>query len=88
MSTKDKLIERLKKQPKDFTWDELVRLFGIYGFSIDNKGKTSGSRTRFKNDNYIILSAQTPSFKCYKGKRIKQCIELSEKQWFHRLKLI
>jgi len=28
MSTKEKLIERFKKQPKDFTWDELVRLFG------------------------------------------------------------
>ena len=51
MSTKDKLIERFKRQPKDFTWQELVRLLGIYGFDIDNKGKTSGSRTVFVKDN-------------------------------------
>ena len=51
MSTKDKLIERFRKQPKDFTWEELVRLFGIFGFSVDNKGKTSGSRVLFEKDN-------------------------------------
>jgi len=51
MSTKDKLIERFKKQPKDFTWDELVKLFNAFGFSLDNKGKTSGSRALFKKGN-------------------------------------
>jgi len=50
MSTKDKLITRFKKQPKDFTWDELVRLFNGFGFEIYNKGKTSGSRVIFSND--------------------------------------
>jgi len=50
MSTKDKLIERFKTLPSDFTFDELVRLFGLYGFQIDNKGHTSGSRVRFKKD--------------------------------------
>lgn len=49
MSTKDKLIARFKKQPKDFTWDELVRLFNCFGFDIYNKGKTSGSRVIFTN---------------------------------------
>ena len=49
MSTKEKLIERFKNQPKDFTWEELVRLFGIFGFAIYNKGKTSGSRVIFSN---------------------------------------
>ena len=49
MSTKDKLIVRFKKQPKDFTWDELVRLFGCFGFDIYNKGKTSGARVIFSN---------------------------------------
>ena len=48
MRTKDKLIERFKKQPKDFSWDEIVRIFKMYGFEIDNRGKTSGSRIRFK----------------------------------------
>jgi hypothetical protein len=49
MSSKEKLIERFKRQPKDFTWDELVRLFGIFGFEVNNKGKTSGSRVMFVN---------------------------------------
>jgi hypothetical protein len=47
MSTKEKLKERLKKQSKDFTFDELLRLFQIFGFTVDSKGKTSGSRIVF-----------------------------------------
>ena len=50
MSTKDKLVERFEKQPNDFTWDELVRLFGVFGFVVSNKGKTSGSRVMFENN--------------------------------------
>lgn len=47
MSTKDKLIERFKSLPRDFTFDELVRVFSLLGFSINNKGNTSGSRVCF-----------------------------------------
>ena len=39
MGTKEKLIARFKSNPKDFTWDEFVRLFSILGYEIDNKGK-------------------------------------------------
>jgi hypothetical protein len=49
VGTKDKLIERFTKQPKDFTFDELSRLLKGFGFEISNKGKTSGSRIRFIN---------------------------------------
>jgi hypothetical protein len=49
MSTKDKLVERFKYQPKDFTFDELERLLASLGFVRSNKGKTSGSRVRFMN---------------------------------------
>ena len=62
MSTKGKLIERFKKQPKDFTWDELVRLFSVFGFAIDNKGKTSGSKTVFaKDEDEIEIHKPHPS---------------------------
>ena len=62
MSTKEKLIERFKNHPKDFTWDELVRLFGFFGFVLDNKGKTSGSRSRFKNnDNTYYVHKPHPA---------------------------
>ena len=47
MGSKEKLIERFKSIPMDFTWDELLRLFHILGFELKNKGKTSGSRDMF-----------------------------------------
>ena len=47
MSTKEKLINRFKTQPKDFAWDELAGVFKAFGFTVDNKGKTSGSRVLF-----------------------------------------
>jgi len=50
MSSHEKLLERFLKLPKDFTWDELKRLVKKYGYSQNNKGKTSGSRVRFESD--------------------------------------
>jgi hypothetical protein len=55
MSTKEKLIERFKQQPKDFTFDELVKFLSIFGFEISNKGKTSGSRVRFQNNDLKLI---------------------------------
>ena len=50
MSQKEKLIVRLKRVPRDFTIDEADTLLGYFGFSSDNKGKTSGSRVLYRND--------------------------------------
>ena len=47
MSTKEKLIDRFKALPNDFTFDETVRLFASFGFIISYKGATSGSRVKF-----------------------------------------
>jgi len=55
MSAKEKLIERFRKQPKDFTFDELKNLLFGFGFVISNKGKTSGSRVRFQNTELKII---------------------------------
>lgn len=49
MGTKEKLIERFKKQPSDFTFDEMERLLFVFGYVKSNKGKTSGSRVVFRN---------------------------------------
>ncbi|GHT80425.1 hypothetical protein FACS189467_2530 [Bacteroidia bacterium] len=49
MSTKEKLIKRFLALPKDFTFDELTKLLVALGFSMSNKGKTSGSRVKFTN---------------------------------------
>lgn len=50
MGTKDKLIYRFCKLPKDFTYDETVKLLSGFGYNVHNKGVTFGSRIRFKND--------------------------------------
>ena len=54
MSSYEKLLERFLRLPKDFTWDELSRLLGKYGYWQHNKGKTSGSRVVFEKDNSDI----------------------------------
>ena len=47
MGTKEKLVDRLKNQPKDFTFEEAERLLTLFGYTKSNKGKTSGSRVMF-----------------------------------------
>ena len=49
MSQFEKLLDRFKKLPKDFTYDELKTLLGGWGYKEINKGKTSGSRVAFIN---------------------------------------
>ena len=61
MSSHEKILERFLKLPKDFTWDELKRLVKRYGYYQKNKGKTSGSRVRFENeDSDIYLDLHKP----------------------------
>ena len=61
MSKKDKLIARLKRIPKDFTFDEADTLLGYFGFSLDNKGKTSGSRVMYLNEDLnLSISLHKP----------------------------
>ena len=63
MSSKEKLIERFKKLPKDFTFEETVKLLSIFGYQVHNKGATSGSRIRFKNEStgmYIDIHRPHP----------------------------
>ncbi len=50
MGTREKLIERFKQLPVDFTFDEMQKLLGYFGYEKSNKGKTSGSRVVFKNE--------------------------------------
>ena len=50
MSQKEKLIKKIYRLPKDFTFDELKTLFSCLGFEVENKGKTSGSRIKFYNE--------------------------------------
>jgi len=47
MGLKEKLIERFKKLPKDFTFEEVETLMSYLGYIRHNKGATSGSRIIF-----------------------------------------
>lgn len=49
MSSKEKLIERFKGLPKNFTFEETLKLLSAFGYKKHEKGVTSGSRIRFKN---------------------------------------
>ena len=83
MGTKEKLIERFKRQPKDFTFNELIRLFQILGFEVSQKGKTSGSRVEFvNNDKELSFSAHKPhpesAIKSYAMKQIFEFLTLNK----------
>lgn len=61
MSRKEKIIQRLKNRPKDFTYDELRTLLNYIGFEEDNKGNTSGSRVEFiHKDTKTIIKLHKP----------------------------
>lgn len=47
MSQFEKLWDRFLLVPSDFTYDELRKIMKHYGYSENNKGKTSGSRVVF-----------------------------------------
>lgn len=49
MSRKDKLVERLLNKPSDFEYSEVKSLLAKFGYNVDNRGRTSGSRVAFAN---------------------------------------
>ena len=60
MGTKDKLIERFKTLPSDFSFHEVERLLKYFGYEKSNKGKTSGSRIIYKNGNKRPIMLHKP----------------------------
>ena len=83
MGTKEKLRERFLKMPLDFTFDEMQRLLEGYGYERSNKGKTSGSRLIFKNEDKrpIMLHKPHPG-NIVKGYAMKQVLEELRKAGF------
>jgi len=79
MGTKEKLVERFKSQPKDFQWNEFVRLFTCLGFELDNKGKTSGSRVIFTKDKYSYVAHKPHPQSIVKSYVMKQAFDFLTK---------
>lgn len=77
MGKKEKLIEKLLSNPKNFTFDDASSLLGCFTYYIDTKGKISGSRVMFKSDLYktkILLHKPHPRKELLEY-QIKQLIE-------------
>ena len=73
---KEKLIKRFRTQPRDFTFEEVVALFQSFGFTLENKGTTSGSRVRFYNEsdqNAYIMHKPHPN-NIIKGYMMKEIL--------------
>ena len=61
MSKIDKLIRKLLSRPRDFTYDELVKVFNHFGYQEIKKGKTAGSRRAFvREDTKHIIRLHKP----------------------------
>lgn len=87
MSTKEKLIERFKAQPADFTFNELVRLFSQFGYEQFSKGKTAGSRVKLVNkEKKLSYNIHKPHPDKYiKGYVMRQVLEyLTENKFINK----
>lgn len=61
MSRKEKLIRKLLRRPKDFTYNELVSLLGYFKYYELIKGKTGGSRRAFiQQDTKHVIRLHKP----------------------------
>jgi len=60
VTRRDKLVARLRSRPRDFTWDELVRLLNALGYRESTAGRTGGSRRRFVHPTAPTLAFHKP----------------------------
>lgn len=81
MGKKEKLIQRLKSKPKDFTFEEAETLLGYLSYSRTNKGKTCGSRVSFVSENHSVILLHKPhpnnELKRY---QVQQLIEILQQE--------
>ena len=54
MSRKDKLINRLLKKPKDFTFDEMESLLAYFGYKLKQSRTGSGVKFIKEDGNEVI----------------------------------
>ena len=60
MTKRDKLLQRFLTKPKDFSWQELVRLLEGLGYELVPGGKTGGSRMRFVHTVHPPITLHRP----------------------------
>ena len=80
MGTKEKLIKRLKSNPKDFTYNEMMKALKSLGFKSAKTGKTAGSRVKLKKGNIPITMHKPHPQNVLPEYLIKQILEVLEKE--------
>ena len=75
MSKKKKLTSRLQTNPKDFTFEEAKTLLKLYGYTMSNSGKTSGSRVHFVRNKKVFRMHKPHPNKELLAYQIKEIIE-------------
>lgn len=82
MGQKEKLIAKLKANPRSFTFNEAETLLGYFSYHRSNKGRTSGSRIMFVSEVHktkILLHKPHPRKERLEY-QIKQLIEQLEQE--------
>jgi hypothetical protein len=81
MSRFDKLLDRFRGKPSDFTWDEFVRLMTGLGYVEVKKGKPGCSRRRFVHPTAAIIVLHKPHpGKILKKYQIEQVFETLQRE--------
>ena len=77
MSKFDKLLQRLQNKPKDFSYEELMKILNGFGYNELKLGKTSGSRVAFFNEEtkHIIRLHKPHPLKILKAYQIDLIID-------------
>ncbi len=60
MSKKEKLIAKLLRRPKDFSWNEITSLLISLGYAEIKTGRTGGSRRRFIHQTASTITLHKP----------------------------
>lgn len=81
MGQKEKLIERLRSRPRDFTFDDAETLLGYFDLVRFNKGRTSGSRVIFTGGGHgnFLIHKPHPQ-KELKPYQVKELLEYLERE--------
>lgn len=81
MGQKEKLIQRLKSRPKDFTFSEMETLLGYLSYRRSDKGRSSGSRVAFISDGHAPIMLHKPHPRnVLPDYQIKQLIDVLEQE--------
>ncbi len=72
------MVARFLTMPSDFHYAEVVKLLGYFDFDEVKKGKTSGSRVKFMNQEGVPVMLHKPHpsgiMKQYQLKQIKEVL--------------